>query len=1135
MPEHGRVSRSGGNSRRIRSVSIYCLAFAIQAASASAGDQNAYRPGSVLVRYKPTAQGLLAQRAVSKRIARRYAHLHNLVRVDLPAGQSVTDAVAAFESDPAVLYAEPDYVVHASVTPNDSQFGQLWNMRNTGQTGGTSDADIDAPEAWDLTTGDSDVVVAIIDTGIDYTHPDLAANVYRNEADCDADTVDDDGNGYVDDCNGIDTANDDSDPYDDNGHGTHVAGIIGAVGDNGTGVVGVNWHVRLLPCKFLDENGDGFTSDAIACLDYLADLETNGVDIVASNNSWGGDIFSQAMRDAIDLQRSHGSLFIAAAGNFAISNDVATFLPAGYTSANVISVAATHDADGLASFSNYGRHTVHLAAPGDDILSTLPTWQANPYGELSGTSMAAPHVAGVAALLKAQDPTRGWQAIRNRLLVGGDSVPGSTETISQRRLNARGALTCSGPPIRARLRPRLDAVGANPGVPFELAMLNINCNGPAGETTVVVNPGGEVITLRDDGSGLDKEAGDGIYTGTWVPADAGLYTLTFPEGDVVNVNNGGIVPGLVDPDPQDAGHFGFAVVAVDGTAVVSHPNTFGNGGAAYVYDGTTGDLLRALENPNPGPNDGFGRSMARVGDDRVLIGAQRAPDSGTDGGAAYLFDVSSGALLRTLQSPAPLQNGLFGWAVAAVGEKVFAVSEIHGQPPGYMESVHLFDAATGAHLAALHRPGAPHGVYGQALASDGSRLYVGDPGYEAQVNVYDADPASPTFGQLLNTLWPPPAYPSISNFGWRIDATEDLVFVGSPATALPEQLQTGVLHVFDTTTGALVRNLENPDPGHEDPITHQINEDMFAASLTVVGPTLLVGASNWFGFSPLPPPSPNLHGAVHRYNIVNGELLESLRDPYPVNGAPGEFGYAVAGLGDRMIVGNPTRLQPPLIGQAGAAYIIDPGPLPDAGKCYKARLRGTSFDGPTVTLHDPLGDSAVRVIRPKTLCNPASLDGSAILHPDEGRTCYRIKAAPNQPKFIARTLTLTNRYQGLDIEVLRPASLCVAAQHEVAGSPVGDAYTCYKARVPGPESARGIVVEDSFGSAPLVLGRVMSVCVPTGIDASSARRPDRYLVCHKISSGQPAFAPRDVPNTDAFVDHPLRLSNPDVVCISSRL
>ncbi|MGB7220414.1 MAG: S8 family serine peptidase, partial [Vicinamibacterales bacterium] len=422
--------------------------------------------------------------------------------------------------------------MRTTAVPNDPQFGTLWGLRNTGQSGGTAGADIRATEAWNLTTGSSNVVVAVIDTGIDPFHQDLAANVFQNTADCNTNGVDDDGNGFVDDCNGIDTVNHDSYPFDDNGHGTHTAGTIGAVGNNSIGVVGVNWTVRLMACKFLDASGSGSSSNAIACLDYVALMKDRGVNIVASNNSWGGGGFSQALYDAIDAQRQRGILFIASAGNGSLDSDRTPQYPAGFSLPNVIAVAATTRTDGLASFSNYGKHTVHLGAPGDQILSTTP---GNTYNTLSGTSMAAPHVTGVAALLKAQDPSRDWRAIKNLMLAGGDQTSSLANTVTGRRLNALNALTCSNSTVLSRLQPTSPILLTSAGALVTLSALHINCANPNGSVTVTVNPGGSTLTLLDNGTGVDLAAGDGIYSAQWAVPSTGSYTLTFPGGDVVTV------------------------------------------------------------------------------------------------------------------------------------------------------------------------------------------------------------------------------------------------------------------------------------------------------------------------------------------------------------------------------------------------------------------------------------------------------------------------------------------------------------------------------------------------------------------------------------------------------------------------
>jgi len=283
--------------------------------------------------------------------------------IKLPRNVSVQDAIDLYEQDPNVLYAEPNYILRLTAkpeltaTPNDPSFGSLWGLTK-----------INATTAWNNTTGSNNVVVAILDTGTDYNHVDLAANIFNNPGECTADGVDNDGNGYIDDCHGINVAYGTSDPMDDNDHGTHVAGTVGAVGNNGIGVVGVNWNVKILTCKFFDASGSATTEGAIECLDYVKTMKDRGVNIVATSNSWGGGDNSQALYDAIDAQRQSGILFITAAGNgnfFGVgqNNDTAPFYPCTYYLPNIICVAATTSTDGRASFSNYGKRTVHVGAP----------------------------------------------------------------------------------------------------------------------------------------------------------------------------------------------------------------------------------------------------------------------------------------------------------------------------------------------------------------------------------------------------------------------------------------------------------------------------------------------------------------------------------------------------------------------------------------------------------------------------------------------------------------------------------------------------------------------------------------------------------------------------------------------------
>jgi subtilisin family serine protease len=371
----------------------------------------------------------------------RYRHLAGgeLALVRLAPGAHVADAIEALERDPAVVYAEPNYIVHAAAAPNDPRFPELHGMDNTGQTGGTPDADIDAPEAWDSSVGSRDVVVGVVDTGIDHGHEDLAANAWVNPGEVPGNAVDDDGNGVIDDVHGFNALAASGDPLDDNGHGTHVAGTLGAVGDNGVGVVGVNWAVQVMGLKFLSASGSGTLADAIAVIDYAVAQRNAGVNLRVLSNSWGGGGFSQALLDAITAASDAGILFVATAGGSASDNDVVPSYPASYEAPNVVAVAATDDNDQLASFSNFGATSVDLGAPGVNILSTT---LGNSYSVFSGTSMATPHVSGVAALALSVNPTLDTAALVAILLTSGDPVPALQGiTVSGQRLNAAGAVS----------------------------------------------------------------------------------------------------------------------------------------------------------------------------------------------------------------------------------------------------------------------------------------------------------------------------------------------------------------------------------------------------------------------------------------------------------------------------------------------------------------------------------------------------------------------------------------------------------------------------------------------------------------------------------------------------------------------
>lgn len=379
-----------------------------------------------------------------RRLGTRVHHSYRRIPVEvveIPEGSDLATILAAYEEYPEVEYAEPNYRIFLDAVPDDPRFDELWALRNLGQTGGTPGADISAPAAWEDAVGSSEVIVAVIDTGINYRHRELAGNIWTNPRP----TFDDLHGAVWSRGNGTMSS---GDPMDVHGHGTHCAGIIGASGNNALGVAGVNWNVRLMALRFLDREGSGYAADAVAALEYAID---HGAHL--TSNSWGGGSTSQALEDMIAAAGEAGQIFVAAAGNSGSDNDRIPYHPASLDCPNIVSVAASDHNDLPAYFSNYGRTSVDLAAPGVGILSC---WKDGDYQTHNGTSMAAPYVAGAAALLLSLHPDAGYSELKSWILAGADPRPAWEEkTLTGGRLNLARSLNRANPHFLLSDRPSL--------------------------------------------------------------------------------------------------------------------------------------------------------------------------------------------------------------------------------------------------------------------------------------------------------------------------------------------------------------------------------------------------------------------------------------------------------------------------------------------------------------------------------------------------------------------------------------------------------------------------------------------------------------------------------------------------------
>ncbi len=387
-----------------------------------------YRKNEIFVRFKYTNKA--SYEKISKKInsqigtivLKEYNEVKGLQLVKIPENTSLQGALAKYKKNSNVLYAEPDYAYIKDSIPDDTYYNNQWGL-----------SQINASAAWNITTGSHKVIIAVIDSGIDLTHLDLKANIWINTGEIPGNKIDDDHNGYIDDVYGWNFVGNNNNVTDDDGHGTHVAGIIGSVGNNSKGVTGVMWSATIMSLKFLDKDGNGYINDAVSAIRYATKM---GASIISC--SWGGNEYSQALKDVIDAS---SALVVCAAGNGDVgeNNDVSPIYPACFTSKNIISVAATDENDKLASFSDYGVNSVDVAAPGTYICSTLP---GSHYGYMQGTSMAVPYVSGLAGLIKSVRPNLTALQIKYTILNNVDYIGSlAGKILTGGRINALKSLT----------------------------------------------------------------------------------------------------------------------------------------------------------------------------------------------------------------------------------------------------------------------------------------------------------------------------------------------------------------------------------------------------------------------------------------------------------------------------------------------------------------------------------------------------------------------------------------------------------------------------------------------------------------------------------------------------------------------
>jgi hypothetical protein len=512
--------------------------------------------------------------------------------LEVPQGVSPDALVAAYRQSGRVRYAEKDHIVHAQLQPNDPYFlnGTCWQLMNTGATGGTAGADIDAKDAWNTITSAAGVIVAVVDSGVRYSHQDLSPNMWHNP--------NQNSDGYSGDLYGINAITGSGNPWDDYGHGTHVAGIIGAVGNNGVGVVGVCWSVQIMALKFIDSQGNGSVSDAVTCIDYAISHYAKVINFSWGDRTWN----SQALYDAINAAGNAGIIFTAACGNLAVNTDYNPYYPASYALPNLLSVAATTRKDQLASYSSYGASTVSLGAPGDTIISCWNSSDSS-YQYLSGTSMSAPLVAGACALLWSQYPYESYSDIIHRIMWNVTPLSAlNGKCVSGGRLNLQAAMQAGGPTPPATVTVTASDSTATIGTSDTGAFTFTRSGDTSGDLAVNYQLGGTAIQWDDyrrpQGdmpTSITKPAGSSSYTmiidaiGNETGANPETVILTLSSSAAYNV--GSPNSGTITIYPQPVTLPTVTVTASDPVATIGTSDT-----GAFTFTRTSGALSNLTVN-----------------------------------------------------------------------------------------------------------------------------------------------------------------------------------------------------------------------------------------------------------------------------------------------------------------------------------------------------------------------------------------------------------------------------------------------------------------------------------------------------------------------------------------------------------